>query len=533
MAAAMELQDQGVSPSLIRLWSRRMTLAGEELDLGLLDDLYNQAEDIDESVAKSGRCSPCFQYHQVCESDLSDVELPEEAVAPRKLRGEVHLCLDGAMVRDVPARYTVPAPLEHEFLAVGVWLDPRIAPGFRYRVRPVQEQDQCNGLMKSSHFFGGRALTLQSIGRGYARRVTFQPDTDHLNDNANFFWTDSWPLGFAFELVVTAVGDKFTLLDANHIPAGTLEILENMASQEEMSHVVLPGGSVEKTVKLRILCKVEWFDGRNAEVAPVSGVAMVVKPRGESAASVSRVTKVSIGAQKRGYILTPGVNDKCRRVTVRGRAIGDIPTQYTVTGLDAYEMPVIGTYVDPRILPGFHYRVRPAGSKRHLFDGRPLKLASIGAGYGKRLTFAPDENALNTPTNYFWSDSYPDGLGFEPRAVMVGMKFEIFTGGQNIGEATVFRTDLPQVEVKQEVVRDEEGRATAVKHILVDVTCHVRLRTETREHAEDMRVSGTAVAERGPGQPCAVLRRVQDIGLDSQLNVLFLARQAELVFLPL
>lgn len=48
-------------------------------------------------------------------------------------------------------------------------------------------------------------------------------------------------------------------------------------------------------------------------------------------------------------------------------------------------------------------------------------------GYGKRITFKPD--SLNTPENYFWSDSHPEGVGMEPRAIHPGMKFSITGNG--------------------------------------------------------------------------------------------------------
>ena len=91
-----------------------------------------------------------------------------------------------------------------------------------------------------------------------------------------------------------------------------------------------------------------------------------------------------------------------------------------------------GTYIDPRILPGFYYRVRPAsGKRRPFFGGQPLKLTSIGMGYGKRLVFASD--SFNHPENYMWSDSHPDGLGFEPSAVRSGMRFAVLTGQLRLG----------------------------------------------------------------------------------------------------
>ena len=111
---------------------------------------------------------------------------------------------------------------------------------------------------------------------------------------------------------------------------------------------------------------------------------------------------------------------------------------------------IIGTYVDQRVVPGFYYRVRPNHRKQHLFNGRPLKLQSIGMGYAKRLTFAPD--SLIEPNNYLWSDNHPDGLGLEPRALRKNMKFSIVTGKQTLGEAQVFRCDAPQIEQATEKV---------------------------------------------------------------------------------
>jgi hypothetical protein len=87
----------------------------------------------------------------------------------------------------------------------------------------------------SKHMFNGCALQLLNIGRGYSRRLTFQADPNTLNDNSNYFWSDSRPEGFAFELEVVSPGDKFTLQDTNHTAAGTLEILQNTVSYSIMS----------------------------------------------------------------------------------------------------------------------------------------------------------------------------------------------------------------------------------------------------------------------------------------------------------
>lgn len=121
------------------------------------------------------------------------------------------------------------------------------------------------------------------------------------------------------------------------------------------------------------------------------------------------------------------------------------------TKTTCYNFPLIsGTYVDRRIIPGFYYRVCPNGHKEHLFQGRALKLLSIGMGYAKRLTFEPDSYA--SPDNYLWSDNHPDGLGLEPRAIHKGMRFRVVADGRDIGEASVFRVDMPQIEEKMEKV---------------------------------------------------------------------------------
>ena len=136
---------------------------------------------------------------------------------------------------------------------------------------------------------------------------------------------------------------------------------------------MLSDGSIEKRVRFAALCKVEWFDnGQSVIVVPVSsefkhavkgstlyyiqlfhfavimlqihGLAVAVKPKnGQQSASVTYVMNVTVDTlHRRGYTLTPGINDMCRHTTVLGESIADIPTRYTITGLETYELPVIG-----------------------------------------------------------------------------------------------------------------------------------------------------------------------------------------------
>jgi len=63
-----------------------------------------------------------------------------------------------------------------------------------------------------------------SIGRGYSRRLTFEASPGLLNDNDNYFWTDSMPSGYALQLHVVSAGENFTVYDANNFPVATIEI---------------------------------------------------------------------------------------------------------------------------------------------------------------------------------------------------------------------------------------------------------------------------------------------------------------------
>lgn len=541
---AMELRNEETPLALQRLWNlTRARLAGTSTALdgepALVETLPSAQEP---DVARKSLIPAQSDYESDGEEAFPELEVHELVDVPSKnyWTGSGHekeVLLDASTLGDVPAVYKVPQPAPHQMPVIGVYIDPRVRTGFRYKVRPMQAMDAPLLSVKPRYLFGGKALTLQSIGRGFARRLTFEPHDSTLNDNKNYFWTDSRPEGFVFEIEAVSIGDKFTIYDANHEPQGILEVVQQQKNQVELEQKIYEDGSIDKKVKISTLCKVEWYENDGAtKLVPVTGVAILKKGRGN--AVVSRVVNVAIGVKqlRKGYELKPGIESSSRRITVNGGDIKDIPCQYCIVGLEKYELPVIGTYIDPRIIPGFNYRVRPAGCRRYLFEGRSLLLQSIGMGYGKRLTFKPD--TLNAPENYFWSDSHPEGVGMEPRAIHPGMKFSITGNGGLLGEACVFRADLPQIEEKTEYVNVPGKKGKVVeKYIHVDVTCHVKLATTGGGSVDSevhlMKVSGVALVRKEPGQAVAKLVKVFNVGLDSQLNLLFAHSQTELTFHPL
>lgn len=73
---------------------------------------------------------------------------------------------------------------------------------------------------------------------------------------------------------------------------------------------------------------------------PMSGIVISLKKNELKSTQVLKITHVTY--KKHRYYLTPGIQKAQRRVTVRGTDIGDIPTKYTMTGLESYEIPVVG-----------------------------------------------------------------------------------------------------------------------------------------------------------------------------------------------
>lgn len=97
---------------------------------------------------------------------------------------------------------------------------------------------------------------------------------------------------------------------------------------------------IEKRATINFIGKVEFYETKVAKPMPMTGVAISIKRKGTATAQVTKVAKVTI--KRHRYFLVPGIQKSHRRVTVRGADIGDVPTKYTMTGLEHYEIPVVG-----------------------------------------------------------------------------------------------------------------------------------------------------------------------------------------------
>lgn len=110
-------------------------------------------------------------------------------------------------------------------------------------------------------------------------------------------------------------------------------------SQVEIGGSVVKNG-IEKRAKVKFTGKVEFYETGVAVLMPLTGIVVCVKKKGSPTAEVTKVINVSI--KRHRYTLLPGIETTLRRVTVNGNEIGDIPTKYTMTGLQPYEIPVVG-----------------------------------------------------------------------------------------------------------------------------------------------------------------------------------------------
>lgn len=129
----------------------------------------------------------------------------------------------------------------------GTYVDKRIMKGWQYKVRAL---GNCQKL------FGGHALTLQSIGMGYGKRITFE--SAKLNVNMNYFWSDSQPEGYAFSLEVLHNDTTFHIHDDDDRQIGTAYVEAVDVAQTELSTNVNKKGCVTKKVAVTFCCLLQY-----------------------------------------------------------------------------------------------------------------------------------------------------------------------------------------------------------------------------------------------------------------------------------
>lgn len=198
--------------------------------------------------------------------------------------------LKGSDVGEVDIKYRIQGLRTHEMPVIGVYIDKRIALGFKYRVRLLSRQNR--------YLFGGAALNLARIGQGYGKRITFT--NHHLNVNPNFFWSDTNEAGYAFGIIAVETGNHFTIWDADERIVGHALVLE--ANQRQLE---IGSETVNKTVTKRVVVAMKVqvkFTARrhgmmsliNEETVNVCGLATLERAARSSKAELKCVNNVEL-----------------------------------------------------------------------------------------------------------------------------------------------------------------------------------------------------------------------------------------------
>lgn len=174
------------------------------------------------------------------------------------------------------------------YFSSGFHVDENICPGFRYRVRYMGTKD---------FLFNGEPRMLQSIGLGYGKRLTFSGET--LNNNENYFWSDSRPEGYAFRVCAVEAGDKFVIYDEMSRVVGDVDIIEVDENQTEEKTVYEPD-YVTKIVRVRLTANTQYHlhHGMLMDVTDhmtnLEGTAVLVRHRGSMAATLQQISDVHV-----------------------------------------------------------------------------------------------------------------------------------------------------------------------------------------------------------------------------------------------
>lgn len=190
--------------------------------------------------------------------------------------------------RGFPIQYKSAGIKPHEFPVIGFHVDENICPGFRYRVRYMGSKD---------FLFNREPRMLQSIGLGYGKRLTFSGET--LNNNENYFWSDSRPEGYAFTVCAVEAGDKFVIYDEMSHVVGDVDIIEVEESQTE-EKTVYETDYVTKIVRVRLTANIQYHIHHGMlmdvtdHVTNLEGTAVLVRHRGSMAATLQQISDVNV-----------------------------------------------------------------------------------------------------------------------------------------------------------------------------------------------------------------------------------------------
>ena len=170
-------------------------------------------------------------------------------------------------------------------------MDPSINPGFHYRVRVLGRSTN------STYLFGGRALLLKSVGIGYGKRITFA--SEKLNENRNYFYSDTNEDGYGFELVTITEGDVFTVFSKELGRSIGQAHVNSVLNERECDRTVTCEGTVQKHVTYEVIISLRYAGDVHGllcllsdEEVSMSLMAVVEKPKGSKVATMKQLCDI-------------------------------------------------------------------------------------------------------------------------------------------------------------------------------------------------------------------------------------------------
>lgn len=126
--------------------------------------------------------------------------------------------------------------------------------------------------------------------------------SEKFNENSNYFYSDTQPDGYGFELVVAETGDEFDICDEENCVVGraTVESVDSLLP-EIASKLTPSNGAIEKHVPITVTCTITNQVGsrgllclQTEETLQVSGVAVVVRERRSALATTIMIQDVTL-----------------------------------------------------------------------------------------------------------------------------------------------------------------------------------------------------------------------------------------------
>lgn len=206
----------------------------------------------------------------------------ESSLDDERYNGKI---VKGEDVSDIPTTYIAKGFKSHELIVIGTYVHNDIIPGFLYKVRKN---------LTDEYLFEGSAKYLESIGLGYGKRLTFEGET--LNENENYFWSDSSVHGYGFTFQAVRNEDIFSIFDTKTGQVIGRVIINDPSLTEDTVLATTVGelGYVEKEVEVHFSCDVILNDrtnGQNLFVQniPVRGKAIVIRESSFSKAKANQI----------------------------------------------------------------------------------------------------------------------------------------------------------------------------------------------------------------------------------------------------